>query len=397
MIEIGELSLDEVLKNVNKKFGIECAKIGVKDKTDGFTLSLGSPSLDFCMYNSCGEGKFYEFNGLESSGKTTCAMLVAASYIRNELQRRPDDPRHILYIDAECTADPKWALKSTGYDMNRTDVKTYYIEGAGQSAEEYFDIVMDFAKTGKIGLIIFDSLTMIASKQINEESADKKEYGGIAKALGDFCKKISGVLNKNGCTFIGINGLTENITGYGDPYLTPGGKGWKRACSARFRFKRGDFFNEDGDILKKSEAQNPAGHIIEMYVEKTKFCNWDRKLGLMHLNYSKGVDILWDTIDVATALGYIDTSVQGSFKFIDVETGEIICDNNGNELKIRGKKNLKPYLEEHLDLYRKLYDACYKKMVIKDDPNIVSFEQMLEVNVEEKLGATIEQIEADNG
>ena len=40
----------------------------------------------------------------------------------------------------------------------------------------------------------------------------------------------------------------------------------------RLRFKRGDFFDQDENILMKKDAQSPAGHIIEMYVEKTKVC-----------------------------------------------------------------------------------------------------------------------------
>lgn len=385
-----ELTLTDVLKSISKKFGDKVAKIGVDELQSGGTLSLGSPSFDFCLYNSFPVGKIVEFSGRESSGKTTTAFLVAASYIRKELEERPDDPRAILFVDAECACDPEWAKKATGYDMNRDDVKTICITPEGQSAEEIFDMVISFVKTGQIGLVIFDSLTAIVSQKLADASMEEKEMGGIAKTLGDFCKKITGLLNKYKVTFIGINGVTENLSQYGERELTPGGTTWKRACMVRLRFKRGAFFDEDGNELNKT-AQNPAGHIIEMYVLKTKVCDWSRKLGMAHLNYSKGIDILADTIDVATFFGYIDNSVQGSFKFVDVDTGEVMTDSDGKEIKIRGKKNVTAYLKEHTDVWRRLYDAVYKKMSIKSDPNIVSFEKMLDVDVYDKLGIASEE------
>lgn len=384
-MEPNTTNLNDILKQVNKKFNAIVAQIGVPELRQKSTLSLGSPSLDFCLFNSLPEGTFIEFNGLESSGKTTTAFLVAASYMKKELERHPENPRKILFVDAECATDPEWALKATGYDMNDTKVPTIYVSGAGQSAEEYFDIVIDFLKTGEIGLVIFDSLSMIAGKQIVSESMEKQQMGGIAKILGDFCKRAVGLLNRYRTTFIGINGLNENIGGYGDPLVTGGGRTWKRACMVRLRFKRGDFFDEEGNTLTKS-AQSPAGNIIEMYVEKTKVCEWSRKLGFLHLNYSKGVDLLWDTIEVATYLGLIKQINQMTFAITDPDTGEILRDEKGEELKIKGKKNLKPYFLEHLDLWRKLYDKSYEMFSKKNDPNIVAFEKMLNIDIEEKLG-----------
>ena len=381
-------TLRYIIKEINKKFSDEkntVIQVGVDKVTKFGTLSLGSPALDFCLYNSLPEGKMVEISGAESSGKTTIAFLIASDFIKKEKQRNPDNPRKILFIDAECAADPDWALKSTGYDMNDKDVPTIYVAPAGQSAEQIFDIVIDCVKTGEIGLVIFDSLTAIVSQQIANETMEKKDMGGIAKPLGDFCKKITGMLNRHRTTFIGINGLTQNMTGYGESEITPGGTTWKRACMVRLRMKRGDFFDAEGNILAKKDAQSPAGHIIEMYVYKTKVCPWNRKLGMCHLDYNRGIDILWDTLDIATFFGLIDNSVQGTFKILNTD-GTPRLDDEGNEVKIRGKKNLKPYFENNPKLWKALYDKVYELMAVKDDPNVVAFEKMLNIDVFEKLG-----------
>ena len=379
-------TIEQVLKDITKRYGEGVVQSGVNIK-ERTKFSLGSPGLDFCTYNSIPEGIFIELTGSEGSGKTLLSYLIAADYSRKELKKPIEEQRQILFVDAEGTADPYWAYVATKYDMNAQDIKTIYITPTGQSAEQIFDMVREFAQTGKIGLIIFDSLTAISPQQVNDESFEKKDMGGLAKPLADFVKRCTGLFNKNKTTFIGINGTIQNISGYGPNETAPGGTYWKRACSLRLKVKRGAFFDEEGNELKAT-AENPAGHIIETALLKSKFCRSDRKLGRCHLDYKRGIDILSDTIEVATFLGFIDNSVQGTFKFIDVNTGEILLDENNEPIKIRGKKNLKPYLEEHPTLWRQIYNKVYEVISNVEDSNIKSFEEILNIDINERLGIT---------
>ena len=264
-------------------------------------------------------------------------------------------------------------------------VPTILIRPEAQSAEQIFDMAIDMLKTGEIGLLIFDSIATLVPQQIAEESMEKKQMGGISIALTRFVNTAVGILRKYKATLIGINQVRENLSGYGDFLTTPGGRAWKHQCSVRLMFKRGEFFDEAGNKLTKG-AVSPAGHIIEVAVLKTKVCKWDRKLGYMHLNYTKGIDILEDTLDVATHFGYIDNSVQGTYKILDPDTGEIMFDSEGKEIKIRGRKNLRPYFESHPEIWNKLYNKVYDKLRLKEDPNIIAFEKMLNLNIEEKFG-----------
>lgn len=386
--------LADILKQVNKKFGEDVMTVGVEDLTNYGTLSLGSPGFDFCLYNSFPERKIVEFCGAEGSGKTTTAYLVAASYIRKELERNPENPRGILFVDLECGADPDWAIKM-GYDMNNSPVKTVRFTGSDMAAEHIFDVILNAIKTGEIGLVILDSLNMLVPIQVFDESLEKKEMGGIAKPLGDFARRVKGLLVKYNCTLIGINQLRENIGGYGNPLKTSGGRGWKHACDVRMMFKKSSFIDEEGNTLTGS-AESPAGYIMEAAVLKTKVCKWDRKLGRMYVNYDRGIDIMQDTIEVATQFGFIDNSVQGTFKFVDPDTGELLCDERGNEIKVRGKRNVKPFFEQHPHLWRKLYDRVYDKLSQKADPSIVSFEKMLGININESFNIDIDEENRDD-
>ena len=378
-------SLAEVMKKISKKYGDNVVRVGAQDLTVDGVLSLGSPSLDFCIYGGVPEGRIVEFSGPEGSGKTTNAFLAAASYQRAEVKRNPENPRSIVFLDNEGTLDREWAAKM-GYDISEdATVPTILIRPEAQSAEEIFDMALDMLKTGEVGLLIFDSIATLVPMQIADESMEKQQMGGIAKALTRFANTAIGLLRKYKATLIAINQVRENIGGYGPALSTPGGRAWKHACSMRLMFKRGAFFDEDGNELTTS-AESPAGHIIDMAVLKTKTCRWDRKLGHAHLNYTRGVDIVQDTIDVALHLGFIDNSAQGMYKLIDPETGALMIDADGNEIKIRGKKNVGTYFREHTDQWRKLYDMVYEKLSQKQDPFVKSFEEMLGLSIYSKLG-----------
>ena len=378
-------SLAEVMKKISKKYGDNVVRVGAQDLTVDGVLSLGSPSLDFCIYGGVPEGRIVEFSGPEGSGKTTNAFLAAASYQRAEVKRNPENPRSIVFLDNEGTLDREWAAKM-GYDISEdATVPTILIRPEAQSAEEIFDMALDMLKTGEVGLLIFDSIATLVPMQIADESMEKQQMGGIAKALTRFANTAIGLLRKYKATLIAINQVRENIGGYGPALSTPGGRAWKHACSMRLMFKRGAFFDEDGNELTTS-AESPAGHIIDMAVLKTKTCRWDRKLGHAHLNYTRGVDIVQDTIDVALHLGFIDNSAQGMYKLIDPETGALMIDEDGNEIKIRGKKNVATYFREHTDQWRKLYDMVYEKLSQKQDPFVKSFEEMLGLSIYSKLG-----------
>lgn len=379
--------LQSVLKEIGKRHGEGVVKVGVEDLAIDGVLSLGSPTFDYCVYGGIPEGRIIELSGAEGSGKTTTAFMIAGSYQKEELKRNPKNPRAIILLDNEGTADPIWA-KKLGYNMDEdSKVKTVIIRPEGQNAEEIFDMALNMLKTGEVGLMIFDSIATLVPMQIAGESMEKKQMGGISVALTRFANTAIGLLRKYKATLVAINQVRENLSGYGDFLLTPGGRAWKHACSLRLMFKRGEFFDLEGNKLTK-QAESPAGHIIEVAVLKTKVCKWDRKVGYMHLNYVDGVDYLEDTIDVATHLGFIDNSIQGSYNIIDEDTGEVI-------MKIRGRKNLKPYFLDNKKVWNKLNTKVYKKLSSKDEPNISAFNNMMDTDIEKKFGVDLKKEEAE--
>ena len=391
------MGLSDVLKKIQKDYGDTVVHFGVDELGCDGILSLGSPSFDYCVYGGIPEGRIVELSGPEGSGKTTSAFMIAASYQRKEIERNPNNPRAIILLDNEGTADPIWA-KTLGYDMSENaKVQTVVIRPEAQSAEQIFDMAIDMLKTGEVGLLIFDSIATLVPQQIIDESQEKKQMGGISSSLTRFANTAIGLLRKYKATLIAINQVRENLSGYGDFLMTPGGRSWKHACSMRLMFKRGDFFDEEGNKLT-TKAESPAGHTIEVAVLKTKVCRWDRKVGTMSLSYTKGVDIVADTVLVAIHLGLIDNSVQGFFKLIDPDTGEILMDEDGKEIKIRGKKNISTYFNDHPDVFKRLYNKVYELLEQKESSNFDTFAKLVygsDKDMMEKFNLTDKDFEDD--
>ena len=62
-----------------------------------------------------------------------------------------------------------------------------------------------------------------------------------------------------------------------------------------------------------------------------------------------------------------------------------IRDDEGNEIKIRGKKNVYTYFQTHPVEARKLYDRCYDRLRQKEDPFILAFSEMLNSKAQDIL------------
>lgn len=160
------------------------------------------------------------------------------------------------------------------------------------------------------------------SSQELEKTMEDKTYGGIAKPLTLFGKKVEMLMQRYKCTGIGINQIREDLNSAYGGTTTPGGKAWKHFCAVRMEFRRGKFIDEKGNELTRS-AENPVGNIVMMNMTKNKTCPPTRRIGFYTINYEIGIDYLRDLIEVAIKYDIIRKS-GAWFDIVDIETGEII-------------------------------------------------------------------------
>lgn len=337
--------LDIIAKEIGKKFGESTIGYGVK-KAEYDKIKFTSPRLNYMTFGGLATGRIYEFAGPEGSGKTTSAFdLMKNAQIKfhkeyEEEQAKGNtafEERKVFFLDEEGTFDAVWARKF-GVDVE----KVMIWQPQGESAEKVLDVLRNVIETGEVGLAILDSIATLVSEQVYEESLEKKAYGGIAATLTRFVNLIKGPLLKYDCTLIMINQVREDLGSMFGGTITPGGRAFKHACSARFEFRKGKFIDDNGKELTNN-AENPAGNIIHVVVKKTKIFEPTRRVGYYTIKYLTGPDFMSDYIDVGLQTGVINQ--RGAYyDILDLSTGEIL-----NEEKIQGKPKLKEQLELHPD------------------------------------------------
>ena len=140
---------------------------------------------------------------------------------------------------------------------------------------------------------------------------------------------------------------------------TTGGRAWKHNCTIRLQFAKGDLLDENGNSINRS-SESPKGNKVMVSVLKQKADKPDRKLGYYTLMYDYGIDEIADLIEVAIKYGIVNKA-GAWFNFVDIETGEVVTDEEGKEIKIQGQANVAKLLKENdilLDELREQVESC---------------------------------------
>lgn len=272
-------------------------------------------------------GRMIELVGLPQSGKTTTTLDVVANFQK----KYPD--KYSVYLDAENTIDKEWG-ETLGVDWS----KVILIQPESEYGEELLDMLLDYIRSGKIGLAVLDSAPFIVPKAVQEKGLDEKSYGGNSALMKAFCDKAVPLCKKVECTFLMINQLRENIGNMYKPYKIPCGTAIAHACSQILWFTKGSLLDEKGEE-KSSTYSDPVGNVVNVRVEKNKVTKNDRRLDSYTLNYFRGVDDGTDTIDLGIKLNVIEQS--GAWFKVPV--------SDGSEKKLQGRAGVINYFYNDLD------------------------------------------------
>lgn len=362
--------LDKLVADINKQWKEDIAARGIK-RIETQKIPFTSPRLNYMLYGGLPRGRIIEFAGEENGGKTTSALDIcknAQQLFHDEYEEELlscDEKRRkylesrgekkIVYADCENTLDEDWAMK---IGVNVADM--YILKPQTQSAEDIFQMLLDMIETDEVGLAIIDSLGVMLSKQAYEKDMTEKTYGGISMALTLFSKKAELLCTKYDCTLIGINQMRDDMNSMYGGRTTTGGRAWKHNCSLRLEFAKGDFIDENYNRMNRS-SESPRGNKVMVSIVKTKVCKPDRKTGYYTLMYDYGIDEVADLVE--TALKYDIIHKSGAwFSFIDPDTGEIITDEEGKELKVQGQASVVELLRED-DVLREELTAKLNQMM----------------------------------
>lgn len=358
--------LDLMLKETAKKFGVDAVEVGVA-KNDYDRIPFSSPRLNYMTFGGLPLGHVIEFSGPEGSGKTTTAFdIIKNAQIKFKAEKKElGYERRVVFADVEGTLDYVWASKF-GIDTS----KLIRLKVAGWPASDILDELLKYISIKEVGLVVLDSIAAMPPDKLANSSVGDQVYGGIAKSLQNFTNQAKKFLVQNNSMIIGINQVRDNLGSLYGGTVTPGGRGFRHACSIRMEFKKGKFIDTNNKELT-SNAENPAGNLINVVVLKSKVFPSTRRVGYYTIKYTTGPDLLNDYIEVGLQVGVINQ--RGSyFDIINPETGEILSDG----IKIQGKSSLAEILNSHSE-WLKLIDKCIDT---KDISEIVDAETLAEAN-----------------
>ena len=330
---MAKLSLEEAMREVNKKFKSDVCKQGLSFD-DVKRIPFSSPRLNYMTYGGMPVGRIIEFAGEEGGGKTTTALDL----VSHAQKMFPD--KQVLYVDIERTLDAEWAEK-LGVDIDRLIL----FSPDEQTAEEIMEATKTIVETGSISLCVLDSLAAMVSAQAYSKTIEDRTYGGISMALTLFSKEMIPVCARTGCTMIGINQVREDMNSTYGGTTTTGGRAWRHNCSVRMTFQKSDYLDDKGNSIPRN-SENPVGHLVKVALVKSKVCKLDRKVGFYTLKYLTGIDYISDIIDLAIKAGIVNAA--GAWYSILDENGNV-AQNEGTALKFQGRAKLHTFLSENDD------------------------------------------------
>lgn len=373
-------SLDQIIEEWNKDSGCVVAQKGIEEKVFK-RIPFSSATANYMTYGGMPRGKAVEFFGPEGSGKTTSAldMIAQAQKIfeqeyedelerlksivptgvkqEREIKARLDNlkVKKCVYFDLENTLDLEWA-QLLGVDVDNM----YLVTPEADSAEKVLQKLLDMLDTGEVGLLVLDSVPHLVPQIIFEESMEKKSYGGVSGPMSVFCSRVPPHLTKSDALLIIINQEREDLDNPYSSYSTPGGRALKHLYTVRIRFRKGNLIDENNREVP-SRTPNPAGNIVQMEIIKSKAFKPNRRLGSYTLKYYEGIDQMADLVTMAMTYNFI---VQGGswYSFLDPDTGEILTDPDGNELKFQGMAKLLQFLREDEYMFEELKEQVLAKI-----------------------------------
>lgn len=330
--------IDNLIAEVNKKYKTDIIRKASDLKGIEF-IPYTSPMMNYLTRGGVPVGRIIELVGLPQSGKTTTALDIISNF-----QKKYTD-KYCVYLDAENTIDKEWG-ETLGVDWS----KVILIQPESEYGEELLDMLLDYIRSGKVGLAVLDSAPFIIPKAVQEKGLDEKSYGGNSALMKAFCDKAVPLCKKTECTFLMINQLRENIGNPYKPFKIPCGTAIAHACSQILWFTKGSLLDEKYKEVSSGYA-NPSGNLVSVKVEKNKVTKNDRRLQTYTLNYSTGVDEIKDTLDLAIMLGVI--SQAGAWFKATLK--------DGKEQKMQGFNGVQEFyyndLEELEYLRKQVYEA----------------------------------------
>lgn len=322
--EIGKVNVENTLREIRTKFGDDSIMmLGDKPHVDVNAISTGSIGLDAALgVGGLPRGRIVEIFGPESSGKTTLSLHVIA-----EAQKKGGI---CAFIDAEHAMDPEYSQR-LGVKIDQLLISQ------PDNGEQALEIVESLVRSGKIDVIVIDSVAALTPKDEIEGDMGAFHVGKQARLMSQALRKLTAIVAKSKTLVIFINQIRMQIgVMFGNPETTPGGKALKFYTSVRIDIRR---------IAQIKKGEEVMGGRIRVKVVKNKVAA-PFKQTEFDLMYNEGISREGELIALGEKMKIIQKT-GNSYAYGDVKLG-------------RGYDSTRQFLKDKIN--KKVADSILKEI-----------------------------------
>lgn len=313
----GTGEIDATLRSIKAKFGEDAIMtLGERPKTGVDAIPSGSLGLDWALgIGGYPRGRIVEIYGPESSGKTTLTLHAIA-----EAQKKGGI---CAFIDAEHALDPEYA-KRIGVKIEELLISQ------PDTGEQALEIVESLVRSGKLDLIVIDSVAALTPKDEIEGDMGQQHVGKQARLMSQALRKLTAITARSKTVVVFINQIRMQIgVMFGNPETTPGGKALKFYTSVRLDIRR---------IAQIKKGDEVVGGRHRVKVVKNKVAPPFR-VTEFDLMYNEGISKEGELLALGEKYGVVEKS-GASYSFKPSKDGE-------DEKLGRGYDAARTYLREN--------------------------------------------------
>lgn len=328
--KVSGANIEDTIKAIQAKFGEGAImKLGDKPKVGIDAIPTGSIGLDYALgVGGFPRGRIIEIFGPESSGKTTLTLHAIA-----EAQKLGGV---CAFVDAEHAMDPEYA-KKLGVNIDELLISQ------PDTGEQALEIVESLVRSGKIDVVVIDSVAALTPKDEIEGDMGAHHVGKQARLMSQALRKLTAIVDKSNTVVIFINQIRMQIgVMFGNPETTPGGKALKFYTSVRLDIRRTAQIKKGEDVI---------GGRVKVKVVKNKVAA-PFKQAEFDLLYNKGISQEGEILTLGEKFELIEKS-GSSYSYGDVKIGrgydsacQFLADKENKAVRTSLLKEIRAKLKE---------------------------------------------------